>query len=420
MHATRVQQFHHAPLMQPARKEKKSRSSLFASLYLGLTFNVSIFAVMGAKLNFISSTEGHALSAGAMVILIVFTFFRGTRFKFGSLPSNLKFALGGLLVCSFVLGLIGYANPDVPSKLKTTVLLKAGGCFLSLFALAYSVRVFNYTEIARALVLFSIVETVGCIWLYISGADVNPNAISVRFCVAAICVYSISPNKVLKIAALASAIGFAAALSCRTSAVALVGAVVFLYLEKSSRKGRATLLILTFAGATLTLIFLPVILSAMQQIAIQSLGSDNPIARFFLHDKSSAKISTDYLDRTVVWEQSLNYISKKPLLGYGIGTEQEIVGVRSHNAYLSLLFEGGVVWLGAWMFLYSLCISNLFNKKWVSNVGNNSMYYLTMLLLSYMLLAGIVETSGLASISTPNNLIFIFLTIWLFQPRPEG
>ena len=419
MQATQVQQFNQAPLMLPARR-KKSRTSLFASLYLGLTFNVSLFAVMGTKINLITSTEGNALSAGAMVILIVFTFFRGNRFKFGSLPSNLKLALGSLLACSIVLGLIGYSNPDVPSKLKMTVLLKAGGSFLSIFALAYSVRVFNHTEISRALLIFSVVETAGCIWMYISGVDVNPNAISVRFCVAAICVYSIFPYKVVKIAALGSAIGFAGALSCRTSAVALVGAVVFLYLEKSSRKGRAALLILTFVGATLTLILLPIILSAMEQIAIQSLGSDNPIARFFLHDKTSAKISYDYLDRTQVWEQSISYIKKKPFLGYGIGTEQALVGVRSHNAYLSLLFEGGVFWLGSWMFLYSLCILNLFNKKWVSNVGNNSMYYLTMLLLGYMLLAGLVETSGLASIATPNNLIFIFLTIWLFQPRPEG
>ena len=420
MQATQVRRpYNQAPLLIPVGK-KKSKTSLFASIYLGLTFNVSLFAVMGTKLNLLTTFLGHAISAGAMVLLIVFTLFRGSRFRFGSLPGNLKLALGFLLVTSIVLGLIGYGNPEVPSKLKRVVLLKSGGSFLTIFALAYSVRVFNHAEITRALVLFSIVETAGGIWLFASGADVNPNAISVRVCVAGMCLYAIFDRKILKIAALAGALTFSAILLCRTSAVALVGAVVFLRLEQSSRKGRGPLLVVTFFISIFSLIFMPVILAGMQQVAVDSLGSENPIARFFLHDKTSAKISSDYLDRTEVWEYSLGYIKKKPLLGHGIGTEQEFLGGRSHNAYLSLLFEGGIIWLGAWVFLYSLCLSNLFNKKWILNVGDNSLYYLTMLLLGYMLLAGLVETSGLASISTPNNVIFIFLTIWLFQPHPDG
>ena len=419
MQTTQLQPFNQAPFVLPVGK-KGGRTSLFASFYLGLTFNVSLFAVMGTKLNMFSSTIGHAVSASAMLMLIVVAFFRGSHFRFGNLPANLKLAIGSLLACSVVLGLVGYGNPDVPTTLKTLVLLKSGGTFLSIFALVYSVRVFNHTEVTRGLILFAIVEIAGCAWLFLSNADVNPNAISVRSSVAAMCLYAILQKRLLKIAVLGSAISFAAALSCRTSAIALTGALLFLRLERSSRKDRAPMLIVTVFAAILMLVLLPTILSAMKVVAVNSLGSQNPIARFFLHDKTSAKISTDYLDRSEVWEHSLSYIKQKPLFGYGIGTEPEILGGRSHNAYLSLLFEGGIVWLCAWLFLYGLCLANLFNKRWVSNVGDNSLYYLTMLLLGYMLLAGLVETSGLASISTPNNLIFIFLTLWLFQPRPDG
>ena len=93
--------------------------------------------------------------------------------------------------------------------------------------------------------------------------------------------------------------------------------------------------------------------------------------------------------------------------------------VRSHNAYLSLMFEGGIVLLVSWLWFYSRATSGLFNPKWIAKVGESSLFRLSLLLIVYMSLAGIVESSGLSSVSTPINLIFIFLSVWLFQPKKE-
>ena len=82
-------------------------------------------------------------------------------------------------------------------------------------------------------------------------------------------------------------------------------------------------------------------------------------------------------------------------------------------------FEGGAVFLLAWLWFYARSIASFFDRRWVATVGNSELFYLVTILLSYMLVAAIVESSGLASVSTPINLIFIFLSFWLFQPNRD-
>jgi len=395
-----------------------AKPSFFAAMVLGLTFNASLVSVMGSKLGFFSSSVGNAFAAATLLFLIVFTYFRKRHFTFGSLPNSLKSSLMTLCVVTLLLGLYACASPSLGSSV-TTVSLKTGGTIISLVALTMAARAFTFKEISRALLLFAVVELVGCILIFIANTDVNENAIAVRASVACMCLYALLPNRIVGWGAIVGCLGFAVSLGCRTSAMALLGSVFFLVVEKNSRKKRGLVLLMSVISLVMLLVFTPFIVAALKQLALSSLGSDNFVARFFLHDKSSAKITYDFFDRFDVWSYSWSYIVQKPVLGHGFGSELAIMQIRSHNAYLSMLFEGGIALLAAWVWFYFRSINSLFNKRWVATVGESKLFFLALLLLIYMLLAGIVESSGLSSVSTPINLIFIFLSVWLFQPKKE-
>lgn len=399
-------------------RSRKVRVSLFASLTLGLAFNASMLSVVGTKIGIFPSSIGNAIAAGALLVLIIMNLFRSKRFSLSSLPTELNFSAIFLCATTLCLGLYGFTSPDTPDYLKMSVLLKTAGVLITVFALASSCQYFNYKEIALALKIFAIVELLGCIALFrFYSDDINPNTIAVRATVASMCLFALLRTRTMKLLAITGCLAFSAMLGCRTSAVAAVGSLTFLYLERHSRRQREVVLIVCVTGFVLALLALPSILAALHQLAYQNLGSDNPIARFFLHDKTSAKLSHDYLDRTEIWTQSWEFIKEKPFLGWGLGTEKDTMGARSHNAYLSMVFEGGAVFFLAWMWFYVRTISSFFDRGWLSIVGQSELFYLATILLSYMLLAGLVESSGLSSVSTPINLIFIFLTFWLFQPN---
>ena len=401
--------------MLPARRASQ-KGSLFAAMVLGLSFNASMASVMGSTLGMFSTSVGHAIAAGALVGLIVFGWFRTKRFTLSSLPLNLKASVVALCVTTFLLGAYGYM---LGGGQQNIILFKTGGILVSFFALASSSRNFNYNEVRRGLLIFAIVELVGCILVFRVGSDVNENAIAVRATVACMCLFTLLRSKWLGWLAVIGCLSFSVMLDCRTSAVAFIGSIAFLQIEKHSRRQRGLVLFLSMTALICSLIVIPFLMSALEQLALASLGSDNPIAKFFLHDKTASKVSYDYLDRFDVWSYSWEFIREKPLLGYGLGTEKAIMRVRCHNGYLSLMFEGGAVFLLAWLWFYARSIASFFDRRWVATVGNSELFYLVTILLSYMLVAAIVESSGLASVSTPINLIFIFLSFWLFQPNRD-
>ena len=409
----------HPIYLTPHSRAIGGRPSLFASLVLGLTLNVSMVSVMGSKLGAFSSSVGHALSALALVFLVILTWFRKHRFTFNSLPQSLKLSLITLGITTALLGFYGLSSPNIQSNLRLSIVMKSGGVLISLFALSSSARIFSFKEIVNALYVFSIVELAGCFLIFYTGGDVNENAIAVRVTVACMCLYTLLPKQWMSIMAIFGCLVFSTKLGCRTSSVALLSSVLFLSIEKRSRKQRGLVLVIAFSGLTLLLVFLPLLASALQELAIASLGSENPIAKFFLHDKSSAKISHDYLDRYEVWSFAWEHIRHHLILGHGLGTEHAIMQIRSHNAYMSLLFEGGFTLLLAWLWFYLRSVVALFDRRFIATVGESKLFHLASILMVYMLLAGVVESSGLSSVSTPMNLIFILLTVWLCQPKRE-
>ena len=326
----------HAPFLMPQSRTKE-RASVFAAFVLGVIFNASLVSVVGSKLDFFQSSVGNAIAASALLVLIIIGWSRPKRFKLTSLPGDLKRSVLFMCATGIIVGGLAIAF----SPYRNTVFLKLGGVLVSIFAMASASRNFNAKEVKLALIIFAFVELLGCIVLFRMGTEVNENTIAVRATVACMCLFTLLGPIYLKWAAFAGCLSFSLALGCRTSAMALIGATTFLYVERNSRRQRGLVVFLSIAGFISVIVLLPFILAAISQVAMASLGSDNPIAKFFLHDKTSAKISYDYLDRFDVWTFAWSYIKEKPFIGYGLGTEQSIMLVRCHNAYLSLLFEGG-------------------------------------------------------------------------------
>ena len=402
----------HAPYLMPTLRTKE-RVGVFASLVLGLTFNASLVSVVGSKIGFFPSSVGNAIAAGSLIFLILVSWSRSEKFKLSSLPQNFKMSVITLCVICLLVG--GYGITFSP--FRKTVILKMGGVLVSIYAMAIASRHFNFKEVALALKAFACVELLGCFALMrMGGDDVNENTIAVRATVACMCLFTLLGPVYFRWAAFAGCLAFSLKLGCRTSAMALIGATTFLYVEKNSRRQRGLVLFLSGSVFVSAIVLLPFIMEALNQLAIASLGSDNPIAKFFLHDKTSAKISYDYLDRFEVWSYAWEFIKEKPWMGYGLGTEKAVMSVRCHNAYMSLIFEGGIFWLLAWVWFYGYSVASFLNRRWLAAVGQSALFALAAMLLFYMLLAGLVESSGLSSVSTPNNLIFIFVIFLLFQP----
>ena len=402
----------HAPYLIP-RPRTRERVSVFASLVLGLTFNASLISVVGSAVGVFPKSVGNAIAAGSLIFLILVCWSRSKNFKLGSLPQNFKMCMITLCVTCLLVGGYGIAF----SPYRNGVILKMGGVLISIYAMACASRYFNFKEVALALKVFSFVELLGCVaMMRLGGDDVNENTIAVRATVACMCLFTLLGPVYLRWAAFAGCLAFSLKLGCRTSAMALLGATTFLYVEKNSRRQRGLVLFLAGSAFVSAIVLLPFIMEFLSQLAIASLGSDNPVAKFFLHDKTSDKISYDYLDRFEVWSYAWEFVREKPWMGYGLGSEKAVMLVRCHNAYMSLLFEGGIFWLLAWVWFYGYSVVSFFNRRWLDSVGQSGLFALTAMLLFYMLLAGLVESSGLASVSTPNNLIFIFLIVWLFQP----
>lgn len=63
-------------------------------------------------------------------------------------------------------------------------------------------------------------------------------------------------------------------------------------------------------------------------------------------------------ERDIVYSTALDYISKKPIVGYGIFKYYEIVGYNPHNIFLEIMLQGGIILLLFFLYLFVV----FFNK----------------------------------------------------------
>lgn len=108
-------------------------------------------------------------------------------------------------------------------------------------------------------------------------------------------------------------------------------------------------------------------------------------------------------NRTIVWEDAIEAIIKKPILGYGDSFSayagNSVSAGHEHDYYLHLLFRGGVVLLGAFWALL-LNVKNNLNK-----VKNTIFYYVFSSFMFSFLLILITEVYGETQFLIPFYMI---------------
>ncbi len=305
-------------------------------------------------------------------------------------------------------------DPALNSGAVRVCLLKTGGLVFLFLALANCALFFSKQEVIYSLILFGLVEfTTMVTAVFLLGVNLNPNAVGVRAATSGLVLLAMLPSRPWSVAGWIGSLFVAFTLQCRTSMLASIGSVSIGFLESRTRASRASLIVMAVLLCSLLAVAGEDMAGALRQTATSNLHSTNPVAKFFLSDKSRQDVSGDFLDRSQVWSVMLIRIKDRPLLGYGIGTESALFRTRSHNAYLSLLIEGGVGLLASWLFVYGIFVAQLSNRTWIARFAGGPIGKLQVLLFAYLVLSAMVESSGIGSISTPNNVVFLFLLLWV-------
>lgn len=94
--------------------------------------------------------------------------------------------------------------------------------------------------------------------------------------------------------------------------------------------------------------------------------------------------------RTIIWEYAMNLIKKKPLLGYGALSEQEIHNYalygadHCHNIFIEILFRTGIV--GCFFYFYYLFkpFKSIVMKKENKEFQILLMFMITILVIGFM------------------------------------
>lgn len=81
--------------------------------------------------------------------------------------------------------------------------------------------------------------------------------------------------------------------------------------------------------------------------------------RVFSYITSSGIDMSQTSERDIIYIDALNFISDKPILGYGIFKYYDIVGRNPHNIFLEILLQGGILYLFFFLFIIMLIIKKL-------------------------------------------------------------
>jgi len=400
------------------QKANEKKASLFSSLVIGLAFSASFIGAVGAQITG-NNSLANMVQAMAMLLLLAFSQFKPKRFGYEKYAANQLMPLLAILLFASVMSVYMYGG-GASQFLRRGILFKTLGLNLIVISLLASLRVFSASEIRKGLLIYCVLEISMILAAFLAlRLDFNNNNLGGRAAVAGLVFFASSKNRPIGISALCGCLFLAFTLNCRTSVVASVGALSVLFLEQHTRRYRELAIVGVLVGLGVIYFLLPYLYEAFLATITRFLGSSNLIAQFFLSDKTSSSLSTNILDRQQVWEYAFEKISQRPLTGYGLGTEQAVMGARSHNAFLSLIFEAGIFYLALWLAFYFPFLLKIKNHRWTNRLEQYQLNCCALLLFSYMFLAGLVESSGLSSISTPVNVIFMFLAIYTSVKQPR-
>lgn len=389
--------------------------SWIATICLTIFFSASGYSLLAGEMFDNAILTNGVLVLGAVALFLPYISYER---RYRASPFLVQVRLAIAVICASALITASYIviEDDTRSTVLRICFFKTGGLCLISTALAFGAPLYRPREVTWALLAFTVSEllVISTSFLLLS-VDFNANTIGSRSStIGLIAVACFSPLLFRGIGFVLS-LAMSVFLQCRTSAVATGATLLIASIETKSRRARfAAVLGVLLLGGILG-VFADDAQRAIKRLAIEHLGSKHFVAKFFLDDKNRAKIDSDFLDRGRVWKASIRQIKRRPVLGYGVGTEMKRFKFRSHNAYLSVAIEGGIVFLVSWVLLYVLALTRILDWEWSSQFADSVAGRAMIYLLSYMLLSAMVESSGLGSISSPVNVVFLFLLFWTSQ-----
>lgn len=328
-----------------------------------------------------------------------------------------KFCRGSIEITFAGLGLILVVASALMSG-EPVAFVKALLLGVLFFVVASRASSLTANELLCALGLFAVMNAV---FLIATRGEWNPNALCGHLVFVAICGIAFSalfpPMKANFIAFISFAFGALTTLyfQARTAFIGLLLSILTYQLAKRGALDRGVFLVLVIVASISIPLFSRDISSGLRDIAERNLNSRNPIARFLLSDKNKQKVKGDFFDRERLWAYSYRKMLDNPVLGVGYGEPLSEKGdLRAHNAYLEIGYQCGVPAMLVWGALYIGVVVQALS--WVQCYPRDPLLFLVLASFSYLVLAGMMESSGIVSISTPGNWIAVAALV-VFRTR---
>ena len=259
----------------------------------------------------------------------------------------------------------------------------------------------------------------------------NPNALAVNFSFIGILFICGAFKTTGRAARALYGVAFGASLlgnillESRTATVALIASIFSWWLIRVVKPSRAIIIGLVFALIAILLVVIQGGGRLLQDLAKSHLDNTNPIAVFFLKDKNFDRVDSDMFDRRAYWDAAIEVMKKNPLIGIGYGEAlpqaylfEGKEGMRAHNAYLEIGYQTGVLVLILWVVFY-FSIYMFFAMR-IARGDSRAINVVGFLSISYLILAGVMESSGLLSLSVSGHWICIICFFYCLSREYHG
>lgn len=278
----------------------------------------------------------------------------------------------------------------------------------------------NQEAILSGCFFFAIAETG---FLLVTRTEWNSNAFCNHMMFAALCgaagIVGIRSQTLRRVGGLwicgAVVAGFV--IGSRTATLAMLIVSVAYLMIKAGRIDRFAIRLVVLSGIIVTSLWSTQINEFFTELAIDHVGNNNPVAHFFLKDKSPGKLREDLFDRREIWEAAVTAMVEHPLLG--IGYEVALPGfekLRAHNSYLEIGYQCGIPAMLLWAIIYFYMVE--YAVTMISRQPQNPIVFLAFTSAMYLVLAGLMESSGILSLGTPGNWIAILCFLHLRTTPP--
>jgi O-antigen ligase len=203
----------------------------------------------------------------------------------------------------------------------------------------------------------------------------------------------------------------------RTATLSILIVTAAFWMIRMGKISRVAIRFIVLVGFIVTMFGSIQINEFLTEMAIENLDDNNPVSLFLVKDKSIRKLREDLFDRRELWEAAVRTMIKNPLLG--IGYEMPLPGFekfRAHNSYLEIGYQCGVVTMVIWGLIYFHMVD--YAVAMIARQPKDPIVFLAFTSSAYLVIAGLMESSGILSLGTPGNWIAIICYLHLRTTPP--